>query len=703
MNKPPTGTAMAAAVIILIAGGLAAPAAAREGGSKPALVAAAPLRAVVNEASGELALQNEILLAGVNRNREPQEYRTGYFETAFLMGKLREYGITDAETIDLPTSTAATWDAVSAELWLMEPAAEKIADLKDVPACLTAGSAPADVTAGLVYVGPGDREDCYKGMDVAGKIVLVNGPPERARRLAVEKYGAAGIVAWSSSHPEFDRDQVGWSSIRAGEKDKPTFAFMVSARRGQDLRDALERGWKIVVRAAVRSQMVTGYKEQMVSALIRGTKRPDEELVFVAHLFEGFAKQGANDNISGCTAILETARVLKKLSDEGSIPALERSVRFLFVPEISGSAAYLRMFPDIRKRMFACINLDMVGEGLVRHLSWFRLTRTPWSLPSCLNDIVGSIVQWMGESQDAAQESGWRTDGILAPAGSHDPFYWRIDEYSAGSDHDVFDEGGVRIPAAYLNVWPDQWYHTSGDTTDKSDSTEFKRTVVICAASALFLTGAGPADVAGITAETFERGMGRLGADVRRASGYLEAADAASVSKSFREAANLVRQAVAREEEALGTAAFYGRGERGAGEAISSRLRALEAMKVAWLLDLESAYRTRCRDLGVRPEKPAGPTPDEVRLARLIPLRIERQADEASLAQMREVLKKLDYRPSPAVRQAEWELRNFINGRRSVLEIRDAVSAEFGPLDLREVEEWFKANEKLGTVVFRKT
>jgi len=32
------------------------------------------LRAIVTEASGDLALQNEIFLNGVNRNRPPEEY-----------------------------------------------------------------------------------------------------------------------------------------------------------------------------------------------------------------------------------------------------------------------------------------------------------------------------------------------------------------------------------------------------------------------------------------------------------------------------------------------------------------------------------------------------------------------------------------------------------------------------------------------------
>ncbi len=329
------------AVLILVLAGLV-PAVVQDTPPRPAPSSPEVLRAIVNEASGERALQNEIHLTGVNRNRKAAEYRSGYFESAFILEKLREYGLEDSFTLDLPVEGGTTWDAESAELWTVEPELAKIADLDDMPASLCSGSATTDTTAELVYVGPGDREEFYKDRDVEGKILLVNGSPERARRLGVQKYGAAGLVGWASSHPEFDRDEVGWNGLRLGPGDRATFGFTVSQRQGQDLRDALERGRKIVVRAVVKTQTVADYKDQLTVALIKGTERPDEELVFTAHLYEGWAKQGANDNASGCTAILETARVLRKLIAEGRIPPLKRSVRFLFVPEISGTAAYLR-------------------------------------------------------------------------------------------------------------------------------------------------------------------------------------------------------------------------------------------------------------------------------------------------------------------------------------------------------------------------
>ncbi len=696
MNRRPV---LAALVILALAG--LVPSAAQDTPPRPAPNAPAVLRAIINEASGERALQNEIHLTGVNRNRKAEEYRTGYFESAFILEKLREYGLDDSVTLDLPVDGGATWDAEAAELWTVEPELLKIADLDDLPACLCSGSATTDTTAELVYVGPGHRDAFYKDKDVEGKVLLVNGPPEMARRLGVQKYGAAGLVGWSSSHPEFDRDEVGWSGLRLGPGDRSTFGFMVSERRGQELRDALERGHKVVVRAVVKTQQVPDYKDQLTVALIKGSERPDEELVFTAHLYEGWAKQGANDNASGCTAILETARVLKTLVAEGKIPPLKRSVRFLFVPEISGTAAYLKLNPDIRKRTFANINLDMVGEGLIENQSYNRLNQTPWSLPTYLNDVMASYYEWMGDSQRDAQETNWRSGGVLAPTGSRDPFYFLVERYSGGSDHDVFVDGSVRIPAVLMIVWPDQWYHTSGDTPDKSDATQFKRIVTICAAAAEFLANAGPVEAATMMAEISARQGGRLGADRARAERMLLAADAKSVAAAAKEARVIVEQGFAREKETLASVRFFIGPDAAAGTILAGRLAGLDAERAAHLRTIDDLAAARGRSLGVRAAKPA-PTADEIRLAGLVPVRTEKMGGLMAMWGLREEFRKLNYQAPPSIQMAEMELRNFIDGRRSILEIRDAASAEFEPLDLLEVEKWVNVQEKVGLVTIRK-
>jgi len=669
---------------------------------QPTLVPHQVLLDIINEASGDQALQNEILIGGVNRNRKPEEYASGYFETAFLIEKLREYGITEACIIDLPTSGPKTWDAESAELWIAKPAKRKIADLNDMPACLCSGSSDADVTAELVYIGPGFRDSYYEGKDLKGKIALVNGYPGSAQSLAVEKLGAVGLIGYGSSHPEFDPDQIGWGGIRAGEKNKPTFGFMISTRQGNELRDQLERGAKIEVRAVVKAKMVP-YKEQMVEALIKGTDLAEEELVFTAHVFEGFAKQGANDNISGCVSLLETARVLKKLMADGKIPPLRRSVRFLFIPEISGTIAYLKAYPETGKKFFANINEDMVGESLAKNRSYFCCVQTPWSLPTYLNDVMRSFVEWIEETQ--------RYDGsstllpIWSPTGTRDPFPAVMDAHSGGSDHIVFVDAGVGVPAVMFICWPDMWYHSSGDAPDKSDSTQLKRVVFLSTASAVCLAGAGLAETEKIIAEVAGRSLGRLGQDKIRAARRLRDAAPGDVHTAFKDAQNILTQGFVREIEALDSTRFFIKADAGLGSLLQSQKKAIEACRLPFSREIDEIYRARCLKEGLKPQ-PVGLTTEEIRLGKMIPLRTEKMTGPLDIMEYYEkVWGGADNKALMKVSAMEGEIRNFIDGRRSILQVRNAAAAEAAFMNvpipaLQDVENFIKLLEKYGYVKF---
>jgi len=65
-------------------------------------------------------------------------------------------------------------------------------------------------------------------------------------------------------------------------------------------------------------------------------------------------------------------------------------------------------------------------------------------------------------------------------------------------------------------------------------------------------------------------------------------------------------------------------------------------------------------------------------------------------------LREMNVQVSPFIFQAEFELRNFINGQRSILDIRNAASAEYEPLPLLDVEKYFQALEKVGMVELKK-
>jgi hypothetical protein len=86
----------------------------------------------------------------------------------------------------------------------------------------------------------------------------------------------------------------------------------------------------------------------------------------------------------------------------------------------------------------------------------------------------------------------------------------------------------------------------------------------------------------------------------------------------------------------------------------------------------------------------------------MVPVRTIKMGGMMAMWELRDEVRKLGYRMPPAIAQAEMELRNFIDGKRSIVDVRDAASAEFGPLDLLEVEKWFDAQAKLGLLVIKK-
>jgi len=102
-----------------------------------------------------------------------------------------------------------------------------------------------------------------------------------------------------------------------------------------------------------------------VEATIQGKKNPEEVVIVFAHLDSISDKRllyapGADDNASGCSAILELARIL-------SSHDFEKTIRFVIFSREeegrNGSKAYLKDFDKSKEKIIAAINLDMVAYG----------------------------------------------------------------------------------------------------------------------------------------------------------------------------------------------------------------------------------------------------------------------------------------------------------------------------------------------------
>jgi uncharacterized membrane protein len=280
-----------------------------------------------------------------------------------------------------------------------------------------------------------------------------------------------------------------------------------------------------------------------------------------------------------------------------------------------------------------------------------------------------------------------------------------MDAHSGGSDHIVFVDGGVRVPAVMFICWPDMWCHSSGDTPDKSDSTQLKRVVFLSAASAVCLAGAGQTETEKIIAEVAGQSLGRLGQDKARAERRLRDAAPADVHAAFKDAQNILTQGFVREAGALDSTRFFIKADSRLESLLQSHKKTIEACRVPFSKEVEEAYRARCLKEGLKPQ-PVVLSADEIRLGKMIPLRTEKMTGPLDLMEYyNKVYGGADNQALMKVSAMEGEIRNFIDGRRSILQVRNATAAEAAfmniPLpSLQDVENFIKLLEKYGYVKY---
>src|SRR6266849_1777769 len=466
---------------------------------KPPLVTEKDVAALANELSGETAKWN---LEGIARFHRQRGSR-GFHEAAELVAeRLRAYGLSDVAILQFPADgkifygtqrSRPAWDAEVGELWEVKEVnevKEKIASYEAEPIVLAEDSQSADVTSGLVDVGEGTKGSDYAGKDVKGKIVLVSAQPAAVQDLAVGKFGAAGIVSYAQNQRTAwwgeDENLIRWGHLNTFSPNK-TFVFMVSLKTARQLRDRLARGEDVLLHAVVKAGQHAGNYE-VVTATIPGAdpKLKDEEIAFSCHL--DHQRPGANDNASGCVTILEVARTLQKLISEGGLPRPARTIRFIWPPEIEGTVTLLNAKPEFAKRIKAAIHMDMVGGGTDTK-AVFHVTRGPMSLPSFVHDVAWAFAEWVNQESYKFAATGKAEYPLVAPEGGKEPLRAEYSAFTMGSDHDVYQDSSFKIPAIYLNDWPDRYIHTNFDTAANIDPTKLKRAAFIGAASGYFLAG----------------------------------------------------------------------------------------------------------------------------------------------------------------------------------------------------------------------
>lgn len=426
---------------------------------------------VLSEVSGKFAFDWVSKISQYNRVVGSQDYHEIVEK---VMKELESFGLDEIKLHKYPADgktktwdwiVTQSWEITSGELSLIEPKKEILCRFQDIPMCIVGRSKGCDVTAELIDVGKGATEEDFEGLDVEGKIVLMEAPRIIIPTLYAEK-GALGVIVYLG--PE---RAAGYKSMTiynrfpaiAEDLEKTTFGFSISFEQGLYLKKMLKEG-SVRLYAKIDAKVYDG-ELLVISAAIRGIEKPHEEIILSAHICHPAA--GVNDNASGSAGLLELARSLTALIKKNILQPPKRTIRFLWVPEFHGTFPWVKEHEQVVKNALFNINLDMIGEHPLKVANPCNICLGPYSRPSILNDIIQYFTRIIADHPKG-----------VAINGTQMQMRYRIVPYSGGSDHGVFVAQPISIPGIMIGH-EDPFWHSSLDTIEKCDSTELKRVIAV--------------------------------------------------------------------------------------------------------------------------------------------------------------------------------------------------------------------------------
>ncbi len=415
--------------------------------------------------------------------------------------QLREYGLL-ADILEF-TADGKTmyWSYTLPEEWEIKTATLEIdgsvwAQFRDKKVSVIQRSHPIRSEAEIVIIET-DDEEAFE--ECEGKVVFSPLPLDSIKDFALH-YNALGIITSGIREAGRTRldipDAVHYFSFW-GEKGS---GYVLSPRQEDELEKELkEKKEPAKAKMVIESSLYPG-KMEVVEAFIPG--KTTEEVLVVAHLCH--PQPSANDNASGSGALMEVARTLHNLIEKKELEPPRRGIRFLLVPEMHGTVAYLASNEEKIDHLVAAINLDMVGENQDLCKSSLLIERTPDALPSFVNDLAEIILEELTHEI-----------GNLSNTSKYASFKHAVTPFSGGSDHYILSDPSVGIPCPMVIHWPDLFYHCSLDTPDKLDPAELERVGKLTATYTYFIANAGEKEAEWLALMVCEKGKERISKEVR--------------------------------------------------------------------------------------------------------------------------------------------------------------------------------------------
>jgi hypothetical protein len=293
----------------------------------------------------------------------------------------------------------------------------------------------------------------------------------------------------------------------------------------------------------------------------------------------------------------------------------------------------------------------------------------------------------------------YRRDGygasqpVESPNGSTDAFYIKIDKHYGSSDHVTYMQHG--IPAVIFNTWPDMWYHSSQDTPDKQDPTQYKRAAAVGLGSLVALSSGTDEMAARILSENLGRGLARMGESHTKGLGYMaDAVDAKTLMEGYKEAkVAILHQAEVEKGVVKSAGVLWTNADNG--EKKTAAFAPLLDQRASELLnEAKTAYQLQAMQRGVPAAEPAM-TSEEREAADLV---VE-SSGRGGGGGRGGVRGRGGANAGPAVPQEmNAELAILLGEHKSALEIRDFLSGEFTPLPLADLMAVLHAREAAGAI-----
>lgn len=438
------------------------------------------IREIYNYVSGDRMLTRVREISNFHRiqastgYRSAAEYCLKALKAEGFDSRIKTYAA-DGRTWFLTSKMFNEWNCNDAYCDLEFPVKKRIADFKANNISVIQRSYPCDyrnspLDVVMLEKGPDEKE--YSEIDLKGKLVFVRQHFQQYLEWAIKKKGAVGFITdfmreETGVRNRYDMlDIVNYTSFwwKHTEDEPKTFGFVLSPRAGEELaklcRETLSKHEADTnypkyprVSCYIDSSLYEGQIEA-VETLLPG--EAEEEIFVISHLCH--PRSSANDNASGVAASMELAKVLRDMTSSGKLLPLKRSVRICFIPEFTGTYAYLDDLGSSKDKIKAGINLDMVGGRQEKGYGPITISGLPHAAPSFITDLAGLVLDEVKKEVISHNK-----DNYVAMFNSC------VTEFEAGSDNFILSDPTVGIPTIMLGQWPDINYHTSGDIAEQVD------------------------------------------------------------------------------------------------------------------------------------------------------------------------------------------------------------------------------------------